>query len=145
MARTVARLSPEDIASDDAARLAEELRSATTITIGEETVALTEEARSVLSKLLAYVAGGQVVDVVPVDEMLTTQQAANLLDVSRPTLVKLLESGLIAYEQPGVHRRISRAAIDEFIASKADRRRAGLDAMAETFDPDVPDEYVTTR
>lgn len=145
MARTVARLSPEDIASDDAARLAEELRSATTITIGEETVALTDEARSVLSKLLAYVAAGKRVDVVPVDEMLTTQQAANLLEVSRPTLVKMLESGLIAYEQPGVHRRVSRAALDEFIASRAERRRAGLKALAETLEPEVPDEFVTTR
>lgn len=145
MARTVARLSPEDIASDDAARLAEELGSATTITIGEETAALTEEARSVLSKLLAYVAAGQVVDVVPVDEMLTTQQAANLLEISRPTLVKMLESGLIPYEQPGVHRRVSRAALDEFIASRAERRRAGLEALTETLEPDVPDEFVTTR
>jgi excisionase family DNA binding protein len=141
----VARLSPDDIETDAAVRLAEELRDTKTLTIGEETVVLTDEARSALSRLFEFLASGQRVEVIPVAETLTTQQAANLLDVSRPTLVKLLESGLIAYEQPGVHRRISRAAIDEFIASKADRRRAGLDAMAETFDPDVPDEYVTTR
>jgi excisionase family DNA binding protein len=145
MPRPVARLSPDDIASDAAVRLADELRDAKTLTIGEETVVLTDEARLALSRLFEFLASGQRVEVVPVAETLTTQQAANLLDVSRPTLVKLLESGLIAYEQPGVHRRISRAAIDQFIASKADRRRAGLDAMAETFDPDVPDEYVTTR
>jgi excisionase family DNA binding protein len=145
MPRPVARLSPDDIASDAAVRLADELRGAKSLTIGDETVVLTDEARLALSKLFEFLASGQRVEVVPVAETLTTQQAANLLDVSRPTLVKLLESGLIGYEQPGVHRRISRAAIDEFIASKADRRRAGLDAMAETFDPDVPDEYVTTR
>ena len=145
MPRPVARLSPDGIASDAVVRLADELRGAESLTIGDETVVLTAEARSALGKLLELLASGQRVEVVPVTESLTTQQAANLLDVSRPTLVKLLESGLIPYEQPGVHRRISRAAIDEFIASKADRRQVGLDAMAETLDPDVPDEYVTTR
>lgn len=145
MARPVSRLSPDDMASDAAAHLAEELRGATTITIGAQTVALTDEAQSALSKLLGYLASGQRVEVVPVVETLTTQQAANLLEVSRPTLVKMLESGLIPYEQPGVHRRVSRAAIDKFVASRAERRRAGLDALAETLDPQVPDEYVTTR
>lgn len=115
------------------------------MTIGDETVTLTAEARSALRKILGYLAAGKRVDVVAVAEMLSTQQAANLLEVSRPTLVKMLESGLISYEQPGVHRRVSRAALDEFIASRAARRRAGLNTLAETIDPDVPEEYVTTR
>ena len=145
MPHPVARLSSDDIGSDVAARLVDELRDAKSLTIGDETIALTDEARSALSKLLELLASGQRVEVIPVAETLTTQQAANLLDVSRPTLVKLLESGLIPYDQPGVHRRISRTAIDEFIAARAERRGAGLDALAETFDPDVPDEYVSTR
>lgn len=145
MPHPVARLSSDDIGSDAAARLVDELRDAKTLTIGEETIALTDEVRAALSRLLELLASGQQVEVLPVAETLTTQQAANLLDVSRPTLVKLLESGLIPYDQPGVHRRISRAALDDFIASRAERRRTGLDALAETFDPDVPDEYVTTR
>lgn len=130
---------------DAAARLSKGLRHAETVTIGDETVVLTDEARSVLSQLLDLLASGQRVEMVPVTETLTTQQAANLLNISRPTLVKLLEAGLIPYEQPGVHRRISREAIDEFSASRPERRRVGLDALAETFDPDVPDEYITTR
>jgi excisionase family DNA binding protein len=145
MPRPVARLSSDDITSDAAARLAEALQDATTLTLGDETVDLSEEARLALGQLFELLASGQRVEVVPVAKMLTTQEAANLLDVSRPTLVKLLESGRIPYEQPGVHRRISRAAIDEFIASRDERRRAGLDALAETLDPDIPDEYVTTR
>lgn len=145
MPRSVARLSSDDITSDAAARLAQEVQDARTLTLGDETLDLTDEARSALAKMFELLASGQRVEVVPVAETLTTQQAANLLDVSRPTLVKMLESGLIPYEQPYVHRRISRAAIDEFIASRSQRRRAGLDDLAETFDPDVPDEYVTTR
>ncbi len=145
MPRSVARLSSDDIASDVAARLAHELEDARTLTLGEETLDLTDEARLALAKMFELLASGQRVEVVPVAETLTTQQAADLLDVSRPTLVKMLESGLIPYEQPYVHRRISRAAIDGFIASRAERRRAALDALAETVDPDVPDEYVSTR
>lgn len=145
MPRPVAQLSSDDIASDAAARLAQELQNARTLTLGDESLELTDQARSALATLFELLASGQRVEVVPVAETLTTQQAANLLDVSRPTLVKMLESGLIPYEQPYVHRRISRAAIDEFIAARAERRRAGLEAMAETLDPDVPDEYVSTR
>jgi excisionase family DNA binding protein len=145
MPRSVARLSSDDIASDAAAHLAGELPAAKTLTLGKETIALSDEARVALSTLFQLLASGQRVEVVPVADTLTTQQAAHLLDVSRPTLVKLLESGLIPYERPGVHRRISRAAIDAFIASRPERRRAGLEALAETLDPDVPDEHVTTR
>ena len=145
MPRSVARLSSDDIASDAAAHLAAELPTAKTLTLGEETIALTDHARAALSTLFDLLASGQRVEVVPVAETLTTQQAANLLSVSRPTLVKLLEAGLIPYEQPGVHRRISRAAIDQFLASRSERRRAGLDSLAETLDPDVPDEHVSTR
>ena len=122
MPRAVARLSSDDIASDAAARLAREVQDARTVTLGGETLDLTDEARSALAKMFELLAAGERVEVVPVAETLTTQQAANVLDVSRPTLVKMLESGLIPYEQPYVHRRISRAAIDEFIASRSERR-----------------------
>jgi excisionase family DNA binding protein len=145
MIHLVSRLSPSDISPAEAARLVDELKDAATMTIGDETVTLTEEARSALSKILGCLAAGQTVDAVPVAEMLTTQQAANLLEISRPTLVKMLESGLIPYEQPSVHRRVSRAAIDEFIVSRAAGRGAALDALAEMVDPDIPDEYVPTR
>jgi excisionase family DNA binding protein len=145
MPRSIAHLWSDDIAPDAAAHLAEELPAANTLTLGKETIALTDEAWVALSTLFELLGSGQRVEVVQVAETLTTQQAANLLDVSRPTLVKLLESGLIPYEQPGVHPRISRAAIDECVTSRTDRRGAGLDALPETLDSDVPDEYVSTR
>lgn len=51
---------------------------------------------------------GKAITIVPVDQMLTTQEAADFLGVSRPTVVKLLESGRIPFAQPGAgrHRRV---------------------------------------
>lgn len=63
-------------------------------------------ALALLRDLLTEIAKGNAVTVVPTHAELTTQEAANLLNVSRPHLVKLLEEGRIAFTKAGVHRRI---------------------------------------
>ena len=145
MSNLAARLTPGDVSADEAAHLAEQLHDAQAVTIGEATVTLSERARVVLGEIFEHLAAGAAVDVVPVTEMLSTSEAAELLRVSRPTLVKLLDSGLIPFEQPGVHRRVSRAAIDAYRASCAERRRAALRDLSLAVDPDAPEEYVATR
>jgi excisionase family DNA binding protein len=67
---------------------------------------LPAEVFEVLRDVVAAMAQGQAVTVAPVHQRLTTQEAADLLGISRPTLVKLLEDGEIPYEQPGRHRRV---------------------------------------
>ncbi|OQO92024.1 hypothetical protein B1813_07020 [Saccharomonospora piscinae] len=72
----------------------------------DERVALPEELYRVLRQVVAALRNGMAVTVAPQTQTLTTQQAADLLGVSRPTLIRLLDHGEISFERAGTHRRI---------------------------------------
>lgn len=139
------RLASEDVAEREAALLRQPLDSASTITVGSVTVEVSDHARAVLTEMLDELAAGHRIDILPVAEMLSTQEAADLLRVSRPTLVKMLEDGLLSYEQPGVHRRVARSAVDDFLAHRPARRSEALDVLAQTHESGGPEGIVATR
>ena len=74
---------------------------------------------------------GKIITLVPRTLRLTTQEAADFLGISRPTLVKLLEDGKIPYDQPGRHRRIGFTDLLAFAERRHEGRRAALDRMTE--------------
>lgn len=99
-----------------------------------ERLILPAEVFEVLRDIVEAMAAGQAVAIAPVHQRLTTQEAADLLGVSRPTLVKLLESGEMPFEQPGRHRRVRLADVLAYRERSSLERRAALDRMVEIAD-----------
>ena len=96
-----------------------------------EQVPLPEEVYRVLVEVVQAMREGKAITLVPRTQRLTTQEAADFLGVSRPTLVKLLEEGKIPYEQPGRHRRIMFTDLLAYQERLREERRAALDRMTE--------------
>ncbi|MCU1688801.1 MAG: putative excisionase [Jatrophihabitantaceae bacterium] len=100
-----------DPPADDLARLAGVLcgriTGLCTVDVDGLSAAVPDSVREVLADIVAALARGESISVVSHEPTVTTQEAADLIGVSRPTLVRLLERGEIAYDQPGSHRRVS--------------------------------------
>ncbi len=144
--RTV--LPPEDDAAFRSlvARL-DDLRAAELVLADGARLPLPEPIAEVLSEVAHALAQGQAVTVAPQHTTLTTQQAADLLGVSRPTLVKLLEAGELPYTQPGRHRRIRLTDLLAYRERIRTERKEGLDELARISDDAglYDDEVTRTR
>lgn len=90
------------------------------------TIELPTSALTMLIDILGELAAGNAVQIVPVHAELTTQEAANMLNVSRPHMVKLLEEGKLPFHKTGRHRRVMFA---DLMTYKKARERESLDAM----------------
>ena len=99
-----------------------------------EHLVLPPEVFEVLRDVVDAMAHGQALTIAPVHQRLSTQEAADLLGVSRPTVVKLLESGEIPFEQPGRHRRVRLADVLAYRERASVERRGALDRMVEIAD-----------
>ena len=99
--------------------------------IGE--VEVPRSALAALAQVLDSFAHGEGVTVLPSQAELTTQQAADALNVSRPFLIGLLDAGQIDYRTVGTHRRVKAASLVRYLRKDDVRRQAAADALsAET-------------
>lgn len=88
-------------------------------------------AFELLRTLLRGMAEGRSMTLMPSERLLTTQQAADQLQVSRPHLVKLLNDGAIPFERVGTHRRIRVSDLSEYRQSRSSVRREALRELSK--------------
>lgn len=92
-------------------------------------VELPAELVPLLVEVLGQIANGNGVRVVPVHAELTTQHAADLLNTSRPYLIKLLEAGTIPFHLTGTHRRVKLGDLLAYKRVRDAERRVILDDL----------------
>jgi excisionase family DNA binding protein len=108
-------------------------------------IPLPEPVYEVLKRAIYAMASGQAISIVPTDHELTTQEAADLLGMSRPYLIRLLEQGKIQFTKTGSHRRIKSHDLMHYKSQRDVIRRQNLRGLTEFleeegfYDYDVED------
>ena len=102
---------------------------------GQEDRPLTRELAEVLLQVAEQLSKGKAVLVAPCDTRLTTQDAADMLGVSRPTLVKLLESGKIPFTKVGRHRRVLLSDLQQYARERHEENLRLFDELAADENP----------
>jgi excisionase family DNA binding protein len=112
---------------------------------GEETE-LPDSVYTALVRVAQVLAAGYGVTILPTRAKLTTQQAADLLGISRPSLIRLLEAGAIPYERVRSHRRILLTDLLEFRRRRDAEREAALERIVRDAQASgIYDQYEPVR
>jgi excisionase family DNA binding protein len=96
----------------------------------EQDIELPASAVTMLMEILVSMAAGRSVTIVPENAELTTVEAAEVLNVSRPFLIKLLDGKKIPFRKVGKHRRIRMEDVMAFKAAIDSERQSVLDQLA---------------
>ena len=100
------------------------------------TVNIPASAVRMLIHILEEMARGNAVTLIPVHAELTTQEAADMLNISRPSLIQLLDEGKIEYRKIGTHRRVRFEALMSYKRAADAERRAALAELA-AYDQEI--------
>lgn len=96
---------------------------------GEQSAVLRGRVAGAVRQLMELLADGREVSILPRDELLRTQAAADLLNVSRQYLVRLLDRGDIPSFREGAHRRVRLSDLMAYKARRDAKRNQALDAL----------------
>jgi excisionase family DNA binding protein len=143
---TISEIGPGEIDAEIAGRTARRISDYLASHLDEDPIEIAVEGddsevlvvpragAALLAQVMDTVAKGQGVTVIPSGARLTTQQAAEVLNVSRPYLISLLEAGKIEYSLVGRHRRIPIAALMEYKRNSQHAARAAADQLSNLSD-----------
>ena len=95
----------------------------------KESIQLPAEVVELLKKVLEAMVAGHGITLIPLHAELTTMEAADILNVSRPYLIKLLEAGEIPYRRVGRHRRIRLEDLMTYMKESDRKSRAAMDEL----------------
>lgn len=123
--------TPEEVSSAADAMTAIETGRLTDRTLEIGSVKLSAPLVDLISELFSIIARGETVTLVPKSRRLTTQEAADLLNVSRPHLVKLIRQGVLKHDMVGTHRRLSLLDVLAYKTKVSEGRRAALREMQQ--------------
>lgn len=123
-----------DLARASAASLTKLLQalpndSRANIKMGGEDLIVPRQAIELLKDILANMSAGKVINIVPMAMELTTQQAADFLNVSRPYLIGLLEQGELNHTLVGTHRRIRFDDLLAYREKMVNKSKAAMDEL----------------
>lgn len=97
----------------------------------DEAITIPRKALELLRVILSSMAEGKAVSLIPAEAELSTQQAADMLNVSRPHLIKLLEQGAIPFKKVGSHRRVQLEHLVSYEHQQAEQRQQHLQFLAQ--------------
>jgi excisionase family DNA binding protein len=107
---------------------------------------VSDSARDAFLRLVDVLESSPEAVVLPSDMLVSTQQAADFLGVSRMTVVRLIDRGDLAGERGGVHRRVAASELARYQEASAHRRRVALHELAQEIGEDTPpDQVIRTR
>ena len=107
-------------------------QSSVSVRVGDQTVVLPDDASRAVRTLLRDLATGVPVHVIPAEAELTTQQAADLLGLSRTFVVRLVAQGSLPAHLAGTHRRL----LASDVLAYRERRASKLAALGELTEAD---------
>lgn len=94
-------------------------------------VTIPAKALHLLAVILSSMAEGKAISLIPSDSEVSTQQAAGVLNVSRPYVVKLLEEGVIPFKKVGSHRRVLLEDLLTYANQQAETRKERLQFLTQ--------------